>query len=569
MSRGHMVMRLNMRLSWLASLKKKGGTVIDDYSYRKPEDYGEVSIDRFNDADMAHLEGILEAAKTANEDRANACLLKIRMLRKIKADPAGAKISRLEALVEAMREYIGKSEHKWLFGEKQDGQTVAWYVHRIEYKPPDSSNGSPATTTLTMSAMRGRTQNDKSITWHSDDLGKTCVEFLSAEGFFLERPELVERYEQECKRYAAICYLTGEQFNATGDAYLSGSYYGSETTAMEVDNVPTRVVMDDDTDDNSDNDGGRSRRRSKLCAAVVSASLWIKGQKTRFRDDDDDTVAALPLQPYVAVFDLHSHRFLNIHVNNLTEYQYDKEIINKLVLEKEKKDLVSILMAGTDLKLDDIVKGKTGGIIVVCTGPPGTGKTLTAEVFSEEMKRPLYAVQCSQLGTSEEELEKQLNKVLNRAARWRAILLIDEADVYIHERGEDIHQNAIVGVFLRMLEYYRGVLFMTSNRETIIDDAIMSRATAWIQYTYPDAERLKRIWAVLSAQYRVGLTPAQIAALANHPKLGKNISGRTVKNLLKLARLLTAKSKSAIDIPLFDYVSAFLDMDGQNRKRED
>src|SRR6185295_19284784 len=104
-----------------------------------------------------------------------------------------------------------------------------------------------------------------------------------------------------------------------------------------------------------------------------------------------------------------------------------------------------------------IVAGKTGGTIVFCTGEPGTGKTLTGEVFSEVIKRPLYVVQCSQLGTDEEELEKQLKKVLRRAQRWGAILLIDEADVYVRERGDDIQQNAIVGVFLRVLEYYRGI----------------------------------------------------------------------------------------------------------------
>jgi predicted membrane protein len=48
-------------------------------------------------------------------------------------------------------------------------------------------------------------------------------------------------------------------------------------------------------------------------------------------------------------------------------------------------------------------------------------KTQTGEVYSEVVKRPLYAVQCSQLGTDEEELEKELREVLDRAARWKAI----------------------------------------------------------------------------------------------------------------------------------------------------
>jgi len=245
-------------------------------------------------------------------------------------------------------------------------------------------------------------------------------------------------------------------------------------------------------------------------------------------------------------------------------YEYDPKLIDKLILPAERKDLISILVAGADVQLEDIVRGKTGGIIVICTGPPGTGKTLTAEVFSELVKRPLYCVQCSQLGTNEAELEKQLQLVLGRSVRWKAILLIDEADVYTHERGEDIQQNAIVGVFLRVLEHYRGVMFMTSNRDTIIDDAIMSRATAWIKYDYPEPKAMAEIWRVLSENYEVELSKEQIAELI---KVFPKISGRSIKNLLRLGRLLVSKKGGEVNVNLLQYVSQFIDLDGKNRNK--
>ena len=98
------------------------------------------------------------------------------------------------------------------------------------------------------------------------------------------------------------------------------------------------------------------------------------------------------------------------------------------------------------------------------------------------MQRPLYSVQCSQLGLEPADLERELLKIFTRAARWNAILLLDEADVYIHRRGSDIQQNAIVGVFLRVLEYYSGVMFLTTNRAELVDDAIASRCLARIDY---------------------------------------------------------------------------------------
>src|SRR3546814_2642760 len=52
---------------------------------------------------------------------------------------------------------------------------------------------------------------------------------------------------------------------------------------------------------------------------------------------------------------------------------------------------------------------------------------------------------------------------------------LDEADVYIRCRDNDLEHNAIVAEFLRTLEYFNGLLFMTTNRINDVDDAILSR----------------------------------------------------------------------------------------------
>ena len=75
-------------------------------------------------------------------------------------------------------------------------------------------------------------------------------------------------------------------------------------------------------------------------------------------------------------------------------------------------------------------------------------------------------------------MEQALKDVLTRAQRWGAVMLIDEADVYIKRRDDDITMNAVVGVFLRVLEYFNGLLFLTTNRIDDIDEAIVSRCIA-------------------------------------------------------------------------------------------
>lgn len=101
----------------------------------------------------------------------------------------------------------------------------------------------------------------------------------------------------------------------------------------------------------------------------------------------------------------------------------------------------------------------------VLHGPPGTGKTLTAEGISDLLKCPLYTVSAGELGTDSRYLEAELQKILDICHTWGAILLLDEADVFLEKRNmQDIHRNALVSIFLRQLEYFQGILFLTTNR---------------------------------------------------------------------------------------------------------
>jgi len=242
-----------------------------------------------------------------------------------------------------------------------------------------------------------------------------------------------------------------------------------------------------------------------------------------------------PIHPYLRVFHLSKHMQLTLHISALKKYKYDRKIIKKLVIDEERKALVKLLVNHNDQKYQDIVGDKGGGAIVLLCGPPGVGKTLTAEVFAESEKRALYSVQCAQLGTTAEEMENELMKVMARAQRWNAVLLLDECDVYVRKRGKDIIQNAIVGVFLRVLEYQNAVMFLTTNKPNDVDDAVASRCIAKITYKVPTEEEQRRIWRVLADTTGAKMTDDEIGVAASqHPGL----SGRDVKQLLKLAMLV-------------------------------
>jgi SpoVK/Ycf46/Vps4 family AAA+-type ATPase len=128
-------------------------------------------------------------------------------------------------------------------------------------------------------------------------------------------------------------------------------------------------------------------------------------------------------------------------------------------------------------------------------------------------------------------VEASLTKILQRAARWDCVLLLDEADVYIRRRDNDLQHNAIVAEFLRTLEYFSGLLFMTTNRVGDIDDAILSRCIAIIDYLPPGPDDARRLWATLSTQLKAELPDGLLEHLvAEYP----GASGRDIKELLKL-----------------------------------
>lgn len=95
--------------------------------------------------------------------------------------------------------------------------------------------------------------------------------------------------------------------------------------------------------------------------------------------------------------------------------------------------------------LEDIIAGKGAGLVTLLHGPPGTGKTLTAECVAESVGKPLYQVTCGEIGTHSSMLEERLEEIFDDAVTWGAILVLDEADVFLQERDyENLERNALV-----------------------------------------------------------------------------------------------------------------------------
>lgn len=502
-------------------------------------------------------------ADHGNQDDVRSIRRHITAWEKGRADPRNAKIATFKAFAEALADYlVDDTTRGWVF---ETGPYVsAWMPSSVYYYPPE--DGENASISVSFERRRRGKIEGKSFSFGSDEIkGASVVDVLVANGFQKETPELLQGYDESLANYMEYMPQYGKQFqlqqaigyNARRE---STSYWRSDEdeqaqqTINLLENGGGRVVHDETdaiklTTSNAGTGGRRGgyrssahTRRNILKEAITAA----RGEAVTTNDDtfDNDAEftakadkAAFTVKPnnlVIKFFHLGVHINFDVHVDLVKPYVYDATIKEKLILPMRTVRLLDTLTAELNLVQEDVVKGKSGGNLILLGGPPGTGKTLTMEVLAEAKQVPLFLVHSGLLGTTPESVEKKLREVYARSAAWGDVLIgIDEADVFVRERGTDVVQNAIVAVFLRTLEYQNGTIFMTTNRIDDIDDAIKSRASAIIKYTNPDDDLKVKIWTTLSAQFLPSLDKGVIEELV--PSIKDDLSGRDIKGILRLA----------------------------------
>lgn len=280
--------------------------------------------------------------------------------------------------------------------------------------------------------------------------------------------------------------------------------------------------------------------------------------------------------PFVRGYSFRDKQWLNFSVDSLHDIVFNTRAFESLVLPGDEKELILGFASTPEQyrrQFDDVVEGKGRGMVILLCGPPGTGKTLTAESVAEEMKTPLFMMSAGDLGLDARDVEHKLQRVLDMCTRWNAILLLDEADVFLEQRSlHELERNKLVSIFLRLLEYYDGNMILTTNRVQTFDEAFQSRIMISIQYKELTAESRRKIWSNFLKQHDA----TQTAARANPPKLATenadqdsdeehlkhlkrtlpheiteadlddlarslNLNGRQIKNVLKTAQLLALR----------------------------
>jgi hypothetical protein len=263
----------------------------------------------------------------------------------------------------------------------------------------------------------------------------------------------------------------------------------------------------------------------------------------------------------VGGFSFRQKKWCLFAISHLQPVVWNSDAFSKLVMDTRKRNLIHSLVKshrnGAET-FDDVVSGKGKGLVGLLSGNPGVGKTLTAEVIAEVTKRPLYMLSAGELGTHVDAVEKKLDMVLEVTRQWGCVLLIDEADVFLQERdGLDLERNALVSVFLRRLEYFQGVLIMTTNRKRTIDSAFDSRIHFKIHYGDLSPESRCAIWKTCLENIPANLSKSEINEADLKKLANLKLNGRQIKNAMACAVSIAVEEKTALTL---EGVQTILDM---------
>ncbi len=102
----------------------------------------------------------------------------------------------------------------------------------------------------------------------------------------------------------------------------------------------------------------------------------------------------------------------------------------------------------------------------------------------------------------------------------------------------------MVSRFLQELEYYPSLLFLTTNREKVLDPGIYSRIHLTINYPGLDIPSRRQIWSTfLDREESSTVSEADLDSLAQI-----DVNGRRIRNITKTSRIVAKKAGRGISI---------------------
>ena len=260
---------------------------------------------------------------------------------------------------------------------------------------------------------------------------------------------------------------------------------------------------------------------------------------------------AVLLPKTLKAFSFVEKEWVSLEIDYIREVEWNTKAFESLVTEDATKEMIEALVKNhLDIETStDLIAGKGSGLIILLHGGPGTGKTYTAESVADYAPKAIIQSYVRRHWHESGEMSRNIYKGHSSGEEHGIVLfswmkLISSSE----ERSfTDLSRNALVSVFLRIVEYYDGILILTSNRVGHFDEAFKSRIQLSLHYKSLTMEQRNQIW--INSFKHLHISNAcdmdyddimwHIGDLAKH-----QLNGREIRNVITTARSLS-KHKNA------------------------
>lgn len=261
-------------------------------------------------------------------------------------------------------------------------------------------------------------------------------------------------------------------------------------------------------------------------------------------------------------------------INSFFEKCETKQTLNDLIIPEEDKRLFSVIVNQCQKEQSKTMHkwgfktGKTNtkqGLVILLYGAPGTGKTYSAGVLANELHRELLKLRISELrnkyyGETEKLVKKaftDMNAIILENLQ-SPIFVINEADQLIHNRISAHStcgsiENSVQSIILEELETFPGILILTTNLESNIDEAFFRRFNLKLKFNLPDLDCRKKLWKMYLKKEIPGAEDIQIEPLAQQYQFSGSQIALVIQNACQEASNRKGKAKRLFMNDLIKY----------------
>ncbi|KAL2886078.1 ATPase family associated with various cellular activities (AAA) [Ceratocystis lukuohia] len=286
----------------------------------------------------------------------------------------------------------------------------------------------------------------------------------------------------------------------------------------------------------------------QLRAALLDCDSWKKISAVPINvPSESDVLVLLPRSILGYVLDDHCFTVLDTTTLYTPMARKPEQTLEKLIIPPSFKDAISTLIdahfanrqpsepwAWTKRDTRNSGPKDEQRVAILLHGPSGVGKTATAEVFAHKHDRPLFRVSCGGLDCMSEAMEADLKEIFRLASLWDCILVLEEIEILAYAK---MYPN-----FVRMLERFDGVVFITTDNIDEIQPALRNRVNLSLSYLDLHPKTTRDIFKAKITRDQASpiswdsrSIPVQLGASFRKPESSRGWSSWLVKSTVKIA----------------------------------